>query len=126
MRFTETLGKKARKLQEQSMQLAFALTHPKVAFPVKMMIIMTLAYVLSPIDLIPDFIPVLGILDDILIVSVNLWLIMKLIPHDVRKELSKQSHDVPEHLQQLGRWGSGIIIALWVVLTVTAWRLYSQ
>jgi uncharacterized membrane protein YkvA (DUF1232 family) len=74
------------------------------------------AYACSPIDLIPDFIPVLGYLDDLLITPLGLWLAIRLVPRQVMAEARTQAQAHPEQVQSLGRAG--------LVLTVTAWLLF--
>lgn len=60
--------------------------HPRTPRIAKWLIALALVYLLSPIDLIPDFIPVLGQLDDLVIVPFLVWLALKFIPEDVRRE----------------------------------------
>ena len=63
-----------------SLALWFALRHPETPFFVTIMLWLVVAYALSPIDLIPDFIPVLGLLDDLLIVAFAVFLSVRLLP----------------------------------------------
>lgn len=63
--------------------LYYATHHPGTPFFSKIIPFLVLAYALSPIDLIPDFIPVVGLLDDLLLLPVLMWLAIKLIPSEV-------------------------------------------
>lgn len=77
------------------------------------------AYALSPIDLIPDFVPVLGYVDDLIIVPLGIWAVVKLIPGEVMDELRKAaSHRaVPK-----SKAGLAIVLALWLAaIALAAW-----
>lgn len=82
----------------------------------KIMIVVTIAYALSPIDLIPDFIPVLGYLDDIILVPLFIYISLKLIPKEIMAECREQAKD----LWQNGRpkkWYYVIpVVIVWVVV----------
>ncbi len=74
------------------------------------------AYAFSPIDLIPDFVPVLGYLDDLLIVPLGIVVALKLIPADVMTESRAKAQVAMSAGRPLNRWGAVLIIALWVLL----------
>jgi uncharacterized membrane protein YkvA (DUF1232 family) len=76
----------AKALKLDVLDLWFALKHSEVSVWAKAFAFVAVAYALSPIDLIPDFIPVLGYLDDLIIVPLLVWLALKLIPMDVIKQ----------------------------------------
>ena len=106
----------AGRLKRSCVVLQLALRHPRTPWYAKACGAATLLYALSPIDLIPDFIPVLGYLDDVVLVPLGLWLTMKLIPAAVwqeceaeaaRRELAPPAKD----------WrGAVLIVCLWLVL----------
>ncbi len=106
----------ARSLKVQTVALYFAVRDPRTPITAKLFVGMVVAYVLSPIDLIPDFIPVLGYLDDIVIVSLGIWLALKLIPAEVMAD----AHARAEHLEsrRLPRsyLAAAIIALLWVTV----------
>jgi uncharacterized membrane protein YkvA (DUF1232 family) len=80
------------------------------------------AYALSPIDLIPDFIPVLGLIDDVVIVPAGLWLFVKLLPPgliDEHRAAAEAQADRPS-----SRWGMLIVLALWLVGAWIAWQAW--
>ncbi len=77
------LEKRAQKLKRQMWALFLALKDPQTPWAAKLLIGTTVAYALSPIDLIPDFIPILGQLDDLVILPAMIVLALKLIPRDV-------------------------------------------
>jgi uncharacterized membrane protein YkvA (DUF1232 family) len=78
------------------------------------------AYALSPIDLIPDFIPVLGYADDLLIVPAGIWLAIRLIPAPVMAELRVEAAARPDRLRSL--WGLVTILAIWTMVVIAlAW-----
>ncbi len=80
------------------------------------------AYALSPIDLIPDFIPLLGYLDDLVIVPLGILLAVKLVPTALMAEF-RAAASAAERPRVLGRWGAGIVVAVWVlgVLVAALW-----
>lgn len=76
------------------------------------------AYALSPIDLIPDFIPVLGLLDDLLLLPAGIWLAIKLIPDSLMKEFrskADQSVDLPD-----AKGAAVAVVIIWIVLGIIA------
>lgn len=73
----------ARRLKRDAMTLWFARRHPRTPWAVKAIAAFVVAYALSPIDLIPDFIPVLGYLDDLLLLPALIWLALRLLPPEV-------------------------------------------
>jgi uncharacterized membrane protein YkvA (DUF1232 family) len=78
------------------------------------------AYALSPVDLIPDFIPVLGLLDDLIIVPLGIALLLHLVPADVMAECRTDAEKLTERPN--GRAGLAIIVILWVGMALaTAW-----
>ena len=89
----------------------------------KIMIVVTIAYALSPIDLIPDFIPVLGYLDDIILVPFFIYISLKLIPKEIMAECREQAKD----LWQNGRpkkWYYAIpVVIVWVVVVCIVMRI---
>ena len=70
------------------------------------------AYALSPIDLIPDFIPVLGLLDDLLIVPLGIWLVLKLVPDALMREYREQATTLAERPVSIA--GALLIVAVWL------------
>lgn len=78
-----SLKEKAKKLKTDIPAVFIALKKKETPFPAKILAILTVGYALSPVDLIPDFIPVLGYLDDLIILPVLVALTIKLIPKDV-------------------------------------------
>lgn len=71
-------------------------------------------YALSPIDLIPDFVPVLGYLDDLVIVPLGILLAVKLVPPALMAEFRETASRIGRRLP-VSRWGAAIIVALWLV-----------
>jgi uncharacterized membrane protein YkvA (DUF1232 family) len=78
------------------------------------------AYALSPIDLIPDFVPVLGYLDDAVIVPLGIVWAVKLVPAALMHEFREATEIAA--IDWVGRWGAAAIVALWIVSAVVALR----
>ncbi len=77
---------KAKQLRNEIVALYLASKHPRTPWYAKVLAALVLSYALSPIDLIPDFIPVVGYLDDFIIVPAGIALLIKIIPRDVLEE----------------------------------------
>jgi len=86
MTFRQDLQNWAQQIKRDGISLWFASKHPLTPWYAKAIGIFVVAYALSPIDLIPDFIPILGYLDDVLLLPVLIWLVIKLIPPYVLAE----------------------------------------
>ena len=93
----------------------------RVPWPVKMLAAAVAAYALSPIDLIPDFIPVVGYLDDLVIVPLGILAVVKLVPAEILAELREEA---ARRLAARPRsWaGAAVIVALWLILLAIAVR----
>jgi len=104
----------ARTIRQDVLALYLAAIDPRVPRLAKMVAICVAAYALSPIDLIPDFIPILGYLDDLVILPLGIMLAVTLVPADLMAEFRAvaitQGRD-----PVLGRAGAVIVVSLWIV-----------
>ena len=91
MEISENLKRWAKRIKRDGVTLWFAGKHPETPWYAKALGLFVVAYALSPIDLIPDFIPVLGYVDDILLLPVLIWLTVKLLPTSVLTECRLQA-----------------------------------
>jgi uncharacterized membrane protein YkvA (DUF1232 family) len=117
------LRAQARALKRDIGALQRAIRDPRVPLSAKIVGGLTVAYALSPIDLIPDFIPVLGFLDDLIIVPAGLWLAISLIPPEVLAEHRAAAATVPCSPKPATAWAAAAaIIGLWAVAAVLTGR----
>ncbi len=114
------LKEAAKKLKREIVPIYYALFDKRTPLLVKILALITVGYLLSPIDLIPDFIPVLGILDDLLLVPLLITITLKMIPKEVIEEIRKKK-DLDISLKK--RWYLAIPIVLlygvlvyWVII----------
>lgn len=96
--------------------LSIAMGDKRVPWYAKAVAFFVLAYALSPIDLIPDFIPVLGYLDDLLLLPVGIWVVLKLIPDDLMEEIRKEAEGITEKQLPKNILGAVLIGILWGVI----------
>lgn len=111
----------ARRLKADVLTVYFAARDPRCPWGTRLLALAVAAYALSPIDLIPDFIPVLGYLDDLLIVPLGLWLVLRCLPPQVlidARALAATLLAKPRNYVM-----AGIFVLLWVVLA--AWALHA-
>jgi uncharacterized membrane protein YkvA (DUF1232 family) len=87
---------------------------PRVPWYAKAFAAVLVAYALSPIDLIPDFIPVLGYLDELVLLPLGVLLAMKMIPAEILTEYRRQAVQVIE--RPTSGWGAALIIAVWLLV----------
>lgn len=113
MLFLSTLKQRAKQLKKDSHALLIAYRDPRTPWMAKGLMALTIAYLLSPIDLIPDFIPVLGILDDLILVPWLIRLSIRLIPPEVMAEARLKARDAPP-LKKTNWLVGGVIIGLWI------------
>lgn len=87
MKYLETLKSKVRALKQESVVIYFAMRDRRSPFTAKILAAVTVVYLLSPIDLIPDFIPAFGLLDDLVLVPLLITLTLKLIPKSLLEDI---------------------------------------
>ena len=109
----------AKELKRDVLVLWFALKDARTPLLAKAVAFVTVAYALSPIDLIPDFIPVLGYLDDIILIPILIWITLKFVPDDVMSQSRKQAQEWLAFNQSKpkSRFGLFIILALWLLVS---------
>lgn len=110
----EKLKAHAKSLKGEVYAIYVAARDPRTPWYAKAMIACVVAYALSPIDLIPDFIPVFGYLDDLLLLPLGIYLALKLIPAEVLIDARRRASEGPSNLPK--RWSAAlVIIILWLV-----------
>jgi uncharacterized membrane protein YkvA (DUF1232 family) len=124
----ERLKAWASRLKSDILALWFCYRHPQTPFTAKVIAAVVVAYAFSPIDLIPDFIPVLGYLDDVLLLPVGIWLAVRLIPAPVMTacRLEAERWLASRKPSPRNRAVAIIIILLWLALLWMAWRWMSS
>lgn len=116
----------ARTIKRDVVALYLAARDPRVPWHAKALAACVAAYALSPIDLIPDFIPVLGYLDDIILVPLGILLAVKLVPADVMAELRAEAENQVAN-RPINRTAAVVIVLIWLVaLGMLAWWLVDR
>ena len=114
------IREKGRELKSNVFLLYRGSRDPRMPLQVKILALLIVAYIISPIDIIPDFIPVLGLLDEVILVPIMLAFTVSLIPNEIRHDYeheealaidNKQIED-----QGLSLMGSAMILVIWCVL----------
>jgi uncharacterized membrane protein YkvA (DUF1232 family) len=103
-------------MKREALALSIAARDPRVPWVAKGLLGLVLAYAFSPIDLIPDFIPVLGYLDDLVIVPLGIALALRMIPAQVMVDARKQAEEWSQRGEPVSRAGAIIIIGIWLVI----------
>jgi uncharacterized membrane protein YkvA (DUF1232 family) len=112
-------------LKQELSAIYIAYRDPRTPWYARVLAILVIAYALSPIDLIPDFIPVLGYLDDLILVPLGIYLTLRLIPKEVIVSARDEAASNPRSLPSQNRWGILIIILLWISgLVLTGWIIW--
>ncbi len=112
----------ARTLKREAYVVYLAARDPRVPWYAKAFIGLVLAHTFSPIDLIPDFIPVLGYLDDLVITPLGIMLALKMIPPEVLGEVRQKAEEVMRQGKPTSRTGAVLIICIWLsILIAAAW-----
>ncbi|MEG2814127.1 MAG: YkvA family protein [Oscillospiraceae bacterium] len=110
------IKERAKKLKEDIPAVFMALKNKKTPWYAKIIAAITVAYALSPIDLIPDFIPILGYIDDIIILPLLVLCVIKLIPKDVFAECKEKSKELWKN-NKPKKWYFAIpIILFWLII----------
>jgi len=116
----------AAELKAQLLTLWFARLHPDTPWHAKALAILVAAYAFSPIDLIPDFIPVLGYLDDAVIVPLGIWLALRLIPRHVLAEsrVKADAWIAAREKHPRSYVAATVFVIIWFAAAYGLWRLW--
>lgn len=123
MHMSRNLQTWAKRVKRDGLTLWFAGKHPKTPWYAKALGVFVVAYALSPIDLIPDFIPVLGYLDDVLLLPALIYLAIRLLPPDVLAECRSQAEAwmQTEGGRPRSRLGAALTVAVWLAVGAALW-----
>jgi len=108
----------AEKFEIETYALYLAYKDPRVPLRIKVVILLIIAYLLSPIDLIPDFIPVLGYLDDFLLITVGIPILLKMVPNEIMNEHRESAKTKFSEGMPKSRFAALIIILIWILAAV--------
>jgi uncharacterized membrane protein YkvA (DUF1232 family) len=110
------LKQRARHLKAETFALYLAARDPRTPWYAKLLVAGIVAYAFSPIDLIPDFVPVLGYLDDLILIPMGIALAIKLVPHSVLAECRARAQETIQNGKPVS-WAAGaVIVVIWLVL----------
>ncbi|MDX5421415.1 MAG: DUF1232 domain-containing protein [Hymenobacteraceae bacterium] len=114
-----------RKLKEDIYTLYLASKDPRVPFAAKVVLVITVAYAFSPIDLIPDFVPLLGYLDDLVILPLGIWLSIRLIPKPVLEQYRQQAK-AQLHQRKPSYVMAAVIVIIWLLIGYWMYQSYLE
>jgi uncharacterized membrane protein YkvA (DUF1232 family) len=111
-------------LKRDVLSLWFAYRDPRTPWLGRLPAMLIVAYALSPIDLIPDFIPVLGYLDEVILLPGAIYLALKLMPAEVLAAARQRAADwlAANHAKPRNWLAAGVIVLIWLALSYAAWR----
>lgn len=123
----ETLRDAARSLELRTRAVYLASHDPRVPTVAKVLAVAVAAYALSPIDIIPDFTPVLGLLDDLVLVPLGIALVVRLIPSDVWRECLEAAQKQMDERMPRSRVAAVVIVLVWIaIVTLLALLLWHK
>ena len=122
----EGLKRWARKLKAEAYALYLAYRDPRVPLYARVFAAIVVGYAFSPIDLIPDFIPVLGYLDDLVLVPLGVALAIRMIPAPVLAECRARAREVMASGKPVNKVAAAVVVAVWVALAVLAISLVAS
>src|SRR5215208_745521 len=112
--------RRARQLSSYTYTLYLAYRHPKTPWYAKVFAALIVGYVFSPIEPIPDFILVVGLLDEMVVVPIGVLLAAKMIPPDVMQECQEKAREVAEGEKPVSRVAAVIVVAVWLLCVALA------
>ena len=120
MSWMATLKVRAKSLKRQTLVVYFAARDPRTPAIVRLLAVAVAAYALSPIDLIPDFIPVLGYLDDLILIPIGLALVVRLVPAEVMQAAHARAEAAVDRPTSYP--AAAFIVVVWVVVLTVLGR----
>ena len=112
--------RRARQLSAQTYALYLAYRHPKTPWYAKVFAALIVGYVFSPIDPIPDFIPGVGLLDEMVVVPIGVLIAAKMIPQEVFEECRQRAREVAEGEKPVSRVAAVVVVTVWLLCVALA------
>lgn len=119
------LRDKARALKQQVVLVWLAARHPDTPWYVKVLAAVILAYAFSPIDLVPDFVPVLGYLDDVILIPLGIALLLKLLPPEVVDACRAEAAQRAGQKKPVNYVAATLIVLIWLAALWLSYRWIS-
>jgi uncharacterized membrane protein YkvA (DUF1232 family) len=120
MKIGQWVKAQAQRLKTETIALYWVARHPATPWYAKVLVFLVVAYAVSPIDLIPDFIPVLGLLDDLLLLPLGIALALKLVPPAVMQECRARAAENRSGSEAAGRVGAALVVSAWLLIAAIA------
>ena len=121
----ESWKRRARQLKTEVYALFLAYKHPRTPWYARIFTAVVVAYAFSPIDLIPDFIPVLGYLDDLVLVPLGVILAIRMVPKDVMEQSRLQARVEMTQGKRVSNLAALVIVLMWIGLAIlVGWLVY--
>ena len=122
----EAWKRRARQLSAQTYALYLAYRHPRTPWYAKVFAALVVGYVFSPIDPIPDFIPGVGLLDEMVVVPIGVLIAAKMVPQQVMEECQEKARGVAEGEKPVSRVAAVVVVAVWMLCVALAVLLAMQ
>jgi uncharacterized membrane protein YkvA (DUF1232 family) len=120
MTFMERWKQRARHLKREVYALYLACKDPRVPWYARVLALCVVGYAFSPIDLIPDFIPILGYVDDLILIPLGVAVVIKLIPPPVLSESRDKAQAVLSQGKPTNWVAAGVIVLIWLLLAAAS------
>ncbi len=116
----------ARRVKRDGVMLWFACRDLRTPWWLKALAMLVVAYALSPIDLVPDFIPVLGFLDDVILLPVLIWLIVRYLPPDIARDgrLQAEAWMAERQAKPVSLAGLVLVLGVWLWVVWGLWCFF--
>lgn len=111
----------AHRIRVETHAIWLAVRDPRTPTFAKIVGLLVAAYALSPIDLIPDFIPILGLIDDAILIPAGIWLFTRLVPAKLLAEHRMAAEAASE--RPVTKWGIAIIVSTWALIALIAYEI---
>lgn len=120
------LKERASRLEAETFALYLAARHPGTPWYAKLLVAGIVAYALSPIDLIPDFVPILGYLDDLVLIPLGIALAIRMIPDSILEECRARARETLMTDKSVSRVAGIVVVAIWIALAglAAAWAYF--
>ena len=111
----------AHRIRIEAHAVYLAVRDRRTPWPARLVGLLVAAYALSPIDLIPDFIPVLGLVDDAILIPLGVWLFERLVPPALLAEHRAAAEAAST--RPVSRWGVLLVMAIWAAVALLVWSI---